>query len=354
MSYLSVSGFPSYTKAIISLWFRVPQETITAAAKAFTTEPPRPLFNGVVPLVIMGKKGTWFSDHGDFDLEPTYLGISCFNLDETTLISDFSANFETCIGPDINIDFQPTTVSVSTTGFPIHAEQWHHALISVDLTAQASHGWAWNDPNAGSGNVVDHYDATSRMWVAFDDVSYTKADMSADYPEGYADVHAVVCSDCSRIADTIQSVAPFEPGVPPHPDGPIPFFASGNLQCGTSPMGLPGTAEFVNNIYRVDMAEFQMWLGQSLDTDNESNRRLFIAVKKDSKTGLLEPVDPKIAAAMLGRPDILLHGSSNWIDGKNTGNLGETPPPDGLPIPSGQFTPTAKIKKFTPEPALGA
>jgi hypothetical protein len=55
---------------------------------------------------------------------------------------------------------------------------------------------------------------------------------------------------------------------------------------------------------------------------------------------------------VLGKPDILLHGNSNWQKGKNTGSTGVTDQ-DEL-ILAGQFQPIAGIEKFKPEPALGS
>jgi hypothetical protein len=58
MSYLELSkGIPSFTKAVISLWFRVPQESMDAADAAYTGNDGE-LLEGIVPLVVMGKRGT--------------------------------------------------------------------------------------------------------------------------------------------------------------------------------------------------------------------------------------------------------------------------------------------------------
>jgi hypothetical protein len=56
MSYLVLSnGIPDFSKAVISLWFRVPQATIDAATAAYSEAiTPRPRFNGIIPLIVFG------------------------------------------------------------------------------------------------------------------------------------------------------------------------------------------------------------------------------------------------------------------------------------------------------------
>jgi len=58
---------------------------------------------------------------------------------------------------------------------------------------------------------------------------------------------------------------------------------------------------------------------------------------------------------LLGKkPEILLHRSSNWKKGSNTGTLGLEFAGDGQIIerPAGQFVPTAKIEQYKPDPKL--
>lgn len=52
------SGIPAFKKVVISLWFRVPQVSIdTAFAEYDSDSEPPPLLNGVLPLIVFGKKG---------------------------------------------------------------------------------------------------------------------------------------------------------------------------------------------------------------------------------------------------------------------------------------------------------
>ena len=100
------------------------------------------------------------------------------------------------------------------------------------------------------------------------------------------------------------------------------------------------------------MAELQIFSGVTLDTSIEANRRAFVGYDEEGSSRL-KPVDPKQAEDLLGKkPDILLHGSTKWQQGKNTGSLGIDTV--GEEIPSGQFTPTGEIKKYTPDPSIEA
>lgn len=50
------SGTPDFNKAVISFWFRIPQESIDAASAARTGDPTA-MLSGIIPLVVMGKRG---------------------------------------------------------------------------------------------------------------------------------------------------------------------------------------------------------------------------------------------------------------------------------------------------------
>jgi hypothetical protein len=131
------------------------------------------------------------------------------------------------------------------------------------------------------------------------------------------------------------------------PVGGIPRYKLASPSVPAGAVGLPGHSQFVNNIFRVEMAELQMWVGKTLDLGNESNRRAFIDYKRDQdgkpikdKKGL-QPVSPSKAAKLLGKPAVVMHGSSKWAKGDNTGSVGK-------------FAPTGKIEQYKPDPSLGA
>ena len=93
------------------------------------------------------------------------------------------------------------------------------------------------------------------------------------------------------------------------------------------------------------LAELQVFTGSTLDTNDEDNRRAFVSangkpVPADEKAGIdgAGNVIPKGSIQLMGRrPDIMLHGSSDWIKGRNTGSSGIDG--EGHVLPDGQFTP---------------
>jgi hypothetical protein len=134
------------------------------------------------------------------------------------------------------------------------------------------------------------------------------------------------------------------------------------------PISLPGmnagpyTPMGANTEYNntgIEMAELQIWVGKTIDTSSVRQRRLFIDWPKDKngnpdKSRPMEPVSPSVAAAALGEPDIMLHGTNNWLQGKNTGTSGYIIFPDGsrVPNPRGQFEVLQDVEKFLPDPKL--
>lgn len=139
---------------------------------------------------------------------------------------------------------------------------------------------------------------------------------------------------------------PPRPNEPPPESFDLPQFSGGPfiIPCNGHPIGLPATTHHLKHNTGVELAELQIWSGKTIDTGDVNVRRLF--VDKDGKA-----VPPATAAQVLGEPDILLHGTSNWQNGKNTGTLGIDS--NGKLKSTGQFKPMAKIDPFTPEPMLG-
>lgn len=122
------------------------------------------------------------------------------------------------------------------------------------------------------------------------------------------------------------------------------------------PIGIPVSTHHLKHNTGLEMAELQIWANRTLDTDNVAMRRLFIDWPKDRNgnpdtSKPLQPVLPSKAEEVLGKPDILLNGTENWKEGRNTGAVGIDS--RGKSIPSGQFTPVANIEKFLPDPEIG-
>jgi hypothetical protein len=139
---------------------------------------------------------------------------------------------------------------------------------------------------------------------------------------------------------------------PPHPTVADPAgFDLPSYQCDSFnipvfgyPIGIPVATRHLTHNTGVEMGELQIWANKTLDTSNINARRLFI-------DDVGKPVPPGVAARTLGRPDVLLHGTSDWKEGVNSGQAGLDA--DNNIIRTGQFKPIAKIERFLPDPELG-
>ena len=245
---------------------------------------------------------------------------------------------------------QPAVFTVLTTP-ELQPDQWHHLLLSFDVSGSASIG----TPFASTG---------CKLWYAIDDKDYRGAENLQPYRD--------VSGQWGRDSLDDNAILPYQvwrfSGSDPNWEAPqfyqnhfvgLPSggYGGGDLET-TEPLGLPATEKHEDAIFRCEMAELQMWTGVILDTEDVNNRRIFIDA--DGK-----PVDPMKPAGkndkrwasekLLGKkPEILLHNSGNWQEGYNTGTLGVERDEDGntTKLPDGQFRRTAKIEKFKPEPAL--
>lgn len=476
MSYIYLPKAPGFRKAVFSLWFKVPAASIAAAKEAYSGKEGTPL-DGIIPLVVMGDRGTdniptkvqktqvlasvsggymvtGYSyeqtasiigpcpEHGigsarckvvqERNLGATYMFVgpsnyymdvpqqvpsgeppektnpTCIGVDCNGSSATLYVNFETKKKPEVSNYAHNRTYTLGeihygksdppsfmqgtrtytgcsipfglafpfydvveesdmhevsvpdgwSTGSPvvsfvdiskliesatgsIYSDQikvtpdvWHHVLVSVDL----------KDVVAKSEAVL----SAAKLQVALDDTNYIEGDLSSNWLAG-TEPNDIVTDGAWRIYRTRDD-----------PEfGAAHYSLAGPAVLAGKPMGLPATSEFVENIYHVEMAEFQMWTGITVDTEDVGRRRAFIDYKRD-KAGKqisndLQPVNPKKAADMFRKKQtILLHGSSKWIKGKNTGTTGITVV-GGKPVekPDGQFIPAGVIKKYKPEPELG-
>ncbi len=432
MGYLTrASGLPNFSKAVFSLWFRVPQASIDAASAeeipASDTELVR-----TIPLLTYGPRLTkktypdlhsedvhidhWdtssglpgasdgfftltptsYGDSSTAKISPCFIGLECsggvakltFNIQmsdyadvaglipgvlvvdrylQQSLIPPENPLYSSSItdpgtgtpgsgweaGPSpeysfttlwdrtpIDLNAQPEVFTVQT-GHAIAAGQWHHLLLSFDLS----------DPcvttSPGLGDSVIFWDTVPqgtssycKLWYAIDDVNYSGGANMKPYPVDYnitdgiygtgdiGDPNGILTANAWNIVQGstgyIYNVLT-GPSTCSYTTPPIP--ASG------AALGIPSSSAFVDHIYDVDMAEGQIFTGVTLDTSILGNRRLFV-------TGTGFPTAMSVAAAVLGQPKIKLHGQRNWLAGKNTGSLG------------GTLTRTATINPFLPSPSL--
>jgi hypothetical protein len=407
MSYLKLpSGVPDFSKAVFSLWFRVPRESVVAASSSSlpTQDENFLMMQSVLPLITFGRqqqnqnfqliradivhggppggqpvivRPIGWSAHTPYDVDPSYIGLLCY--EDGTFDLDFNIQLEEhgsysyllWFQTALNYQEEPGDVSPGTgyvgdghyhstiadgtygiqdaqpeffhvtTDIVFQPDQWHHVLLSFDVSGAVAMG-------------ADGPTSSCFLWYAIDDVDYRGPENMGPYrdEEDGLDPNAIVTR-------SMYNNSGFEPNnlfsnhFVPLPGGSLEF---GTVPSGGGEIGLPAASDYVAGIFRVEMAELQIFTGVTLDTGIESSRRAFVDAdgKPVKPTGTAAP-----AVALLGkRPEVLLHGSKHWQDGYNTGSLGADIEiaTDGSEtfkkLTSGQFTPVAGIEKFKPEPAL--
>ena len=438
MSYLTLAaGIPDFSKAVISFWFRVPRESVIAAANASGIDAGGigigegyTMLQQIIPLVTFGQQQvrTLYQEHlhdvavlhpytppgadfsvpfpgttyitpsyvygGSYKEDPCFIGLLC-NSDGTFSVvfklqmdvsmslgggavtyattrmdiwsgSDPSAPTDTSLGSGFvglfpNIGYStiaavPEVDNGELEFFQVQANKqyepdiWHHVLLSFDVGGLISIG----TPFASS---------ECRLWYAIDDKDYRGAENLQPYRDtggmwgpDNLDPNAILTRTAWRYSgydpawEATQYYKNHYIGLP-----------SGTLSgvlvpSDEAPIGIPSSTAYMDGIFRCEMAEFQMWTGVTLDTGVISNRRAF--VDEDGKPVVPEGTedDPRSPAGrLLGKePEILLHGSSDWKVGHNTGTIGIEEDSEGnkVDIPEGQFKPTAKIEAWEPDPSL--
>jgi hypothetical protein len=410
MSYLELStGLADFDKAVISLWFRVPQESIDAAtAQAIADDGEDdlnvyfPALWRTIPLVTFGSLEHAMTSYGDgtnaYPVASGYVGVNC----DIVSLANPAVTLAVHLQMPNTMTFQMTPMESDADGgygepqglhtlqrkdafymsgngskpyygddlsqLVVTPDVWHQVLISFDLTEPATVIYS-----TAPQNVPPFAPATMHplggpkfMW-AFDDVDKTDWSLSPSSAQVY-------------------NVQPPGSGVTPAPIVPFEQITTNNLidlpsgawafigtwdhapiKSSANPIGIPTAAHFVDSVYPVELAELQFFTGVTLDTRIEANRRVFITAEgtpvdpapmidnPDYDPDLPEgPSNPQLilnpdggpAAQLLGKkPDILLHGSDNWTIGKNTGPMIDNPDYDPS-IPVGSDNP-----KLIPDPA---
>jgi hypothetical protein len=124
---------------------------------------------------------------------------------------------------------------------------------------------------------------------------------------------------------------------------------SASIPIGSKPFAIPGGPKSLwgkhNRNYSVTMAELHIWTGKWLDLDKSD--RMELLLKDGRKPGSIGKMDKH-----LGKPNVRLHWSTHWINGKNTGSSGvsETGPGAGTdPVKKedekGKFVPFTSIDR---------
>ncbi|SDC06259.1 hypothetical protein SAMN05216337_1001159 [Bradyrhizobium brasilense] len=233
----------------------------------------------------------------------------------------FGNSDQTGIGDDIpDGTQQPSIVSLSTG--------WHVAVISWDVTGGNAIHAVDNGLHLTMEQITDAY---SMLWCALDDVNKSGENLPALWLGMYGtntpvDPNAMQSSNCKAAAFSNFSdpdagtLALSSPTIPSNPIC-IPGPASLNRDSGT-----------IVPVYKIRMADLQIFTDRSIDTSDITKRRLFV-----TSTG--RPADPAIAASALGKaPEVLLRGGG-FITGTNLGT-------------AGNFTPTGTITAYGTAPSL--
>ena len=336
MGFLQIDGtefggpISDFAQAIFSFWFRVPSASIAAANAQFRSIDPDTVISnnldnpfwdatllGMLPLVTFGPNPVATNSIGATSrISPCFIGVNCGPNVQTNYHGDMSASqslvanfsydnqgwdFTTDGGTIIHYQnhfevgywggFGTFFEGSATTGssITVTADRWHHLILSFDFSTRSDCLFYWS----------------------FDDVNYS---------DDYLWPHKTG-------SQTINSVKAFTAGGSITPE-------NGALQSSTHKYGIPSTDEYVDWVYSVEMAEFQMWVGQSADVSQETVRRLFV-----DSTG--KPVQTyTLPDAEFGSPLIRLAGrSTNWKDGTNAGT-------------GGDLAVVGTISDFTAAPAL--
>jgi len=289
-----------------------------------------------------------------------------------TTIKDISSLILSQDGPD--------SFDIGGNNLQVQPDTWHHVLFSFDLGHKTAVTGGWQSiqypescsvgqvgPRSYTTNIISHsFQEPCKVWLAFDDRNITGRDLTSQESPSDDEQRLGPNDILSRNSfeawtnsggynynmawDITGVVQDYKYGF----GSQIPRYSypGASLPSANEPFGIPAASNMQNSIYRVDMAEFAMWTGIFLDPDknlniaNEDIRRAFVGPKRKSDP-VFKPVDTKTAAKLLERPPlILLHGSKNWIAGKNTGTLKNQ---DGG---HQDFEPIHVIQPYKPNPSI--
>lgn len=341
MGYIALAaGVPNFNKAVFSFWFRIPSETFTALL-AITDEPEddsgvgdhwcnicySPPIYKTIPLITFGSQevATENSSAGaGADVSPSFIGIDFALSDPVLVVNLQMPNFADgdivevfierpdCFfmggGNGLTLGHQKTTVV---------ADQWHHALISFDLSGSCTNTRVLVDDGP---STTDSISTGSSFTWALDDVPKVGESM---FPSGnWQDYGA---SDASGII-TQNVITPILGD-----EGSTATWSSASIASNANPIGIPASVEYVDSVYNIQMSEVQIFFDVTIDARVEGDRRAFV-------TSSGRPAPPSLAATLLGKsPEIYFQTHGDFINGINRGTAGD-------------FTPTGTITAYTPGP----
>lgn len=321
-------------KATISLWFRVPGSSVSACKSDTFPNWGIPVFLGVIPLITWGQQASGTAVISP----PSYIGVLVNpdivdslpgpTLDVNLQTPNFGGGDPSVFDTTSPVNFGNSNhYSGPSGGLPgVTIDAWNHVLISWDLHSDTSNA------------------ANSLMYCAINNKNQAGSDLPAlnnpDIMGANQHVSHASWLGASLELSTISSK-------------PVVIPAPSSVRYNTNPDGGQGNR---NPIYKVELAELQIFCGVMLDTSSATNRHAFVDAK-----GKPVPANQKAnpetgkesgSIELLGRkPDVMLHGVNDWKHGRNSGSVGIDE--DGHIIDDGQFDPSGKIKEYKPDPKLG-
>jgi hypothetical protein len=377
-NYLENQGpaISSFQKAVVSFWFRVPQTSLDLIkADLDDRRGISSVLVGTLPIITFGPVPNIVQEDGpSAPASPSFIGIMYYTVQATDDDPDpppafaIAINLQFTVFPSNSVpaesdeNWRPdwflllpmksgSAYETAARTLDVTPDKWHHLLFSCDFSGTSS-GTASVVGGTPENPFTFEITSACNFWVAFDDVDYpyfARDDPFYSVGTGSEEPHKAATA---RVTDCITGAF--------HTLGSATTSTTpGTLPVASNLIGVPSDGGHTNQIYQVQLAELQFFTDVILDTSSQDNRRAFIAQKKDedgNETGPLKPVDPKKAKELLGKePDTMLHGQSNWIDGKNTGSKGykeDSTDGDREEDPEGQFEPTGEIKKYSPDPSI--
>jgi len=367
-------------RAVMSIWFRIPSDARDAARAIAVEDPLSRVLHGVIPLITWGPQQighTFLLDQiyqgavdvsgfpvtlqsletgPDFFLNPSYIGVyvgSDLNPKDPPVLEVFLQTQDIASGSGMYFirtswTGTPAGYNYINPGSPFHGAPVYFDIEYKSTDVTDSYLNALPDYFQHIGITSLPFEKWHHLLISWDLSGRQMSYVLDDQPQN--DVDFPLMSSWEDTADPERGESA-RLTVTTLPTKPVSVPAHGSVNY-TTP---EGDSSSKTGVQHVELAELQIFADVTLDTAVESNRRAFIDYKHDQDGNPigsdLKPVDPKKAEELLGqRPQILLHGSSKWIDGNNSGSLGMDD--DGNKIDSGQFTPTGDIKSYTPDPSI--
>lgn len=336
MGYLHrTTGIPNFSKAIASIWFRVPNETFTELF-ALTDNPDDsdnsdhfcsiaftpPLYK-TIPLISFGSQEvtTAQSSVGAGEpVSPSFIGIDCALDDPVLAVNLQMSNFATGdVDPEL-VNRPECFYMSGGNGLsvgqkcPVVADQWHNALVSFDLSLGCSSSY--------NGGVYSFDPGPLYSWT-LNDVGKVGSSMfpaGGREDEGAGENGIVPYGLVNGLNTGIEGASASW--------SPVSITSSGNA------LGVPTSVPFTAHVHKIQMARLQFFTGEYADVTTEEVRRVFI-------TAGGAPADVSLARNLFGTPVIEFRTANDWINGRNTGS-------------GGNFTKVGTVTAYAGTPVIGS